>query len=168
VLLTGDLSDDEFQFHATVIYACGGLVLSGDNLTQIRPKAPRHVAQAPSAHRRGRRVPRRISARGPRKAPAGHDGLPFPTGETRRRRYHSEWRAGAAWQIIGAARILAGSAVNCPSRTCRRARSGCSCASKRSRMALLHRFHERISLCGTLSSLCSAPRPHRWHSRQRG
>ena len=38
VLLTGDLSDDEFQFHATVIYACGGLVLSGDDLTKIPPK----------------------------------------------------------------------------------------------------------------------------------
>ncbi len=38
VLLTGDLSDDEFQFHATVIYACGGMVLSGDDLTQIPPK----------------------------------------------------------------------------------------------------------------------------------
>ena len=38
VLLTGNLSDDEFQFHATLIYACGGMVLSGDDLTQISPK----------------------------------------------------------------------------------------------------------------------------------
>ena len=37
VLLTGGLSDAEFQFHATVIYACGGMVLSGDDLTQISP-----------------------------------------------------------------------------------------------------------------------------------
>ncbi len=36
-LLTGDLSDDEIQFHATVVYACGGLVLSGDDLTRIQP-----------------------------------------------------------------------------------------------------------------------------------
>ena len=37
VLLTGELPDHEFQFHATVIYATGGMVLSGDDLTQIRP-----------------------------------------------------------------------------------------------------------------------------------
>jgi len=37
VLLSGTLSDAEFQFHATVIYACGGMVLSGDDLTQITP-----------------------------------------------------------------------------------------------------------------------------------
>ena len=35
VCLTGDLSDDEFQFHATVIAASGGMVLSGDDLTTI-------------------------------------------------------------------------------------------------------------------------------------
>jgi alpha-galactosidase len=33
-----DLSDDEFQLHATVIYASGGMVLSGDDLTKIPPK----------------------------------------------------------------------------------------------------------------------------------
>jgi alpha-galactosidase len=37
VLLTGDLSDDEYQFHATAIYASGGMVLSGDDLTRIAP-----------------------------------------------------------------------------------------------------------------------------------
>jgi alpha-galactosidase len=37
VLLTGDLSDDEYQFHATAIYASGGMVLSGDDLTKIPP-----------------------------------------------------------------------------------------------------------------------------------
>ena len=37
VLLTGDLSEQEFQFHATAIYASGGMVLSGDDLTKISP-----------------------------------------------------------------------------------------------------------------------------------
>ncbi len=37
VLLTGDLSDQEFQFHATAAYASGGMVLSGDDLTRIPP-----------------------------------------------------------------------------------------------------------------------------------
>ena len=35
VVLTGDLPDNEVQFHATAIYATGGLVLSGDDLTKI-------------------------------------------------------------------------------------------------------------------------------------
>ena len=35
VCLTGDLPDNEFQFHATAIYASGGMVLSGDDLTSI-------------------------------------------------------------------------------------------------------------------------------------
>jgi alpha-galactosidase len=35
VVLTGDLTDDEFQFHATAIVASGGMVLSGDDLTTI-------------------------------------------------------------------------------------------------------------------------------------
>lgn len=35
VVLTGDLSDNEFQFHATAIYASGGMILSGDDLTKI-------------------------------------------------------------------------------------------------------------------------------------
>lgn len=38
VLLTGDLSDQEFQFHATAVYASGGMVLSGDDLTRISPE----------------------------------------------------------------------------------------------------------------------------------
>jgi alpha-galactosidase len=37
VVLTGPLSDDEFQLHATVIYASGGLILSGDDLTKLPP-----------------------------------------------------------------------------------------------------------------------------------
>jgi alpha-galactosidase len=39
VVLTGGLSEDEFRFHATVIYASGGMILSGDDLTTI--SAPR-------------------------------------------------------------------------------------------------------------------------------
>ena len=35
VVLTGDLSPDEFRFHATAIYATGGMLLSGDDLTKI-------------------------------------------------------------------------------------------------------------------------------------
>jgi len=38
VLLTGNLPDQEFQFHATAIYASGGVVLSGDDLTKISPE----------------------------------------------------------------------------------------------------------------------------------
>jgi alpha-galactosidase len=38
VLLTGDLPDQEFQFHATAIYASGGMVLSGDDLTKMSPE----------------------------------------------------------------------------------------------------------------------------------
>jgi alpha-galactosidase len=37
VVLTGDLTDEEFRFHATSIYASGGMVLSGDDLTKIGP-----------------------------------------------------------------------------------------------------------------------------------
>src|SRR6185436_9384646 len=37
VVLTGDLGDDVFQLHATVIYASGGMILSGDDLTKIPP-----------------------------------------------------------------------------------------------------------------------------------
>ncbi|HYJ45934.1 MAG TPA: glycoside hydrolase family 36 protein, partial [Pyrinomonadaceae bacterium] len=35
VVLTGDLGEDEFRFHATAIYATGGMLLSGDDLTKI-------------------------------------------------------------------------------------------------------------------------------------
>ena len=38
VCLTGNLSDDEFHFHATAIFASGGMVLSGDDLTAIPPE----------------------------------------------------------------------------------------------------------------------------------
>lgn len=38
VVLTGVLPDDEVQFHATAIYASGGMVLSGDDLTKISPE----------------------------------------------------------------------------------------------------------------------------------
>ena len=35
IVLTGDLPNNEFQFHATAIYASGGMLLSGDDLTKI-------------------------------------------------------------------------------------------------------------------------------------
>lgn len=35
IVLTGDLPDNEFEFHATAIYASGGMILSGDDLTKI-------------------------------------------------------------------------------------------------------------------------------------
>jgi alpha-galactosidase len=35
VVLTGDLTEEEIRFHATAIFASGGMVLSGDDLTQI-------------------------------------------------------------------------------------------------------------------------------------
>jgi alpha-galactosidase len=35
VVLTGDLPENEFRFHATAIYATGGMILSGDDLTKI-------------------------------------------------------------------------------------------------------------------------------------
>ena len=38
VVLTGDLPENEFLFHATAIYATGGMVLSGDDLTSIPDK----------------------------------------------------------------------------------------------------------------------------------
>jgi len=38
VVLTGDLTEAEFQFHATAIYASGGMILSGDDLTSMSPQ----------------------------------------------------------------------------------------------------------------------------------
>jgi alpha-galactosidase len=37
LVLTGKLPEDEYRFHATAIYASGGLLLSGDDLTKIPP-----------------------------------------------------------------------------------------------------------------------------------
>jgi alpha-galactosidase len=37
IVLASDLTDAECQFHATVIYASGGMVLSGDDLTKLSP-----------------------------------------------------------------------------------------------------------------------------------
>ena len=37
IVLTGELSEEEYRFHATVIYASGGMILSGDDLTTIAP-----------------------------------------------------------------------------------------------------------------------------------
>jgi alpha-galactosidase len=38
VLLTGDLPSNEFMYHASLLFATGGLVLSGDDLTTITPE----------------------------------------------------------------------------------------------------------------------------------
>jgi alpha-galactosidase len=38
VVLSGDLSADEYRFHAAAIYATGGMLLSGDDLTKLRPE----------------------------------------------------------------------------------------------------------------------------------
>jgi alpha-galactosidase len=38
VCLIGDLPGMEFRFHATAIYAAGGMILSGDDLTKISPE----------------------------------------------------------------------------------------------------------------------------------
>ena len=35
IVLTGELPEHEFRFHATAIYATGGMILSGDDLTKI-------------------------------------------------------------------------------------------------------------------------------------
>jgi alpha-galactosidase len=37
IVLTGDLPINEFRFHATAIFASGGMILSGDDLTAIPP-----------------------------------------------------------------------------------------------------------------------------------
>jgi len=37
IVLTGDLPLNEFHFHATSVYASGGMILSGDDLTKIPP-----------------------------------------------------------------------------------------------------------------------------------
>jgi alpha-galactosidase len=37
LVLTGDLPEDEYLFHATAVYASGGMLLSGDDLTHISP-----------------------------------------------------------------------------------------------------------------------------------
>jgi alpha-galactosidase len=37
LVLTGDLPEDEYLYHATAVYASGGMLLSGDDLTHISP-----------------------------------------------------------------------------------------------------------------------------------
>ena len=51
IVLTGNLTDDEFRFHASVIFATGGMILSGDDLTTITPArlAMLRKLQPPSA-----------------------------------------------------------------------------------------------------------------------
>ena len=53
IVLTGELSEDEYRFHATVIYASGGMILSGDDLTTITPArlAMLRKLQPPTARR---------------------------------------------------------------------------------------------------------------------
>ncbi|RAJ87346.1 alpha-galactosidase [Chitinophaga dinghuensis] len=38
LVLTGDMPDNEYQFHAALLYATGGMLLSGDDLTVISPE----------------------------------------------------------------------------------------------------------------------------------
>ncbi|PSL47250.1 alpha-galactosidase [Chitinophaga niastensis] len=38
LVLTGDMPDNEFNFHAALLYATGGMMLSGDDLTKISPE----------------------------------------------------------------------------------------------------------------------------------
>ncbi|KAA2241426.1 alpha-galactosidase [Chitinophaga agrisoli] len=38
LLLTGNMPDNEFRFHAALLYATGGMLLSGDDLTTISPE----------------------------------------------------------------------------------------------------------------------------------
>jgi len=38
ITTAGKLPDNEYQFHATLIYATGGMLLSGDDLTRITPR----------------------------------------------------------------------------------------------------------------------------------
>jgi len=38
LLLTGNMPDNEFRFHAALIYSTGGMLLSGDDLTTISPE----------------------------------------------------------------------------------------------------------------------------------
>jgi alpha-galactosidase len=38
VVLTGNLPEDEYHFHAAAVYATGGMLLSGDDLTRIPPQ----------------------------------------------------------------------------------------------------------------------------------
>jgi alpha-galactosidase len=38
LLLTGNMPDNEFRFHAALIFSTGGMVLSGDDLTTISPE----------------------------------------------------------------------------------------------------------------------------------
>ena len=80
LVLTGDLTDDEIRFHATAIYASGGLVLSGDDLTRSDPQPPGDAAPTPSPDRRRRPLRRRLAAGGPDRAPGTARGVPLQLG----------------------------------------------------------------------------------------
>lgn len=51
LVLTGNMPDNEFNFHAALIYATGGMLLSGDDLTKISPERLNmlHKAVPPAA-----------------------------------------------------------------------------------------------------------------------
>ena len=52
VVLTGDLAEEALRFHATAIYATGGMILSGDDLTKISTEklAMLRKLQPPTGH----------------------------------------------------------------------------------------------------------------------
>ena len=64
VVLTGNLPEEEFRFHATAIYASGGMMLSGDDLHEDSARSPGDAEQATAAHRSRGGVRGRFPARG--------------------------------------------------------------------------------------------------------
>ena len=63
VLTGGDLTLDEFLFHAASIYACGGMVLSGDDLIEAAAGPHGAARETAAADRRRRGVRRRLADR---------------------------------------------------------------------------------------------------------
>ena len=98
VVLTGDLPDNEFLFHATAIYATGGMVLSGDDLTTIPEARLAMLKQAPAADRRGRGVRRRHPARRHGRPAGRADVLSASTGTTRPR--HADQASHGAVRVV--------------------------------------------------------------------
>lgn len=54
VLLSGDLSDDEFLFHAASICASGGMLLAGDDLPRLAPARVEMLRKLSPPNRPGR------------------------------------------------------------------------------------------------------------------
>ncbi|NSL90125.1 alpha-galactosidase [Chitinophaga sp. Mgbs1] len=52
LVLTGNMPDNEYNFHAALIYATGGMLLSGDDLTKISPERLNMLRKTvpPAAH----------------------------------------------------------------------------------------------------------------------